>query len=44
MNLADNSVLYAYGKGTFHLSVFDGLEKINVTLIDVLYVPKIQNK
>ena len=44
VKLADNSVLHAYGKGTVHLSVFDGLEKINVTVKDVLYVPKIQNK
>ena len=44
VKLADNSVLHAYGKGTVHLSVFDGLEKINVTLKDVLYVPEIQNK
>ena len=44
VKLADNSVLHAYGKGTVHLSLFDGLEKINVTLKDVLYVPKIQNK
>ena len=44
VKLADNKVLHAYGRGTVHLSVFDGLEKINVTLKDVLYVPKIQNK
>ena len=44
MKLADNSVLHTYGKGTVHLSVFDGLEKISVTLKDVLYVPKIQSK
>ena len=44
VKLADNSVLHAYGKGTVHLSVFGGLEKINVTLKDVLYIPKIQNK
>ena len=44
VKLADNSVLHGYGKGTVHLSVFDGLEKINVMLEDVLYVPKIQNK
>ena len=44
VKLADNKVLHAYGKGTVHLSVFDGLEKINVTLKDVLYVLKIQNR
>ena len=43
VTVADNSVLHAYRKGTVHLSVFDGLEKINVTLKDVLYVLKIQN-
>ena len=44
VKLADNSVLHAYGKGAVHLSVFDGLKKISVTLKDVLYVPKMQNK
>ena len=42
VKVADNNVLHAYGKRTVHLSVFDGLEKINVTL--TLYVSKIQNK
>ena len=44
VKLADNSVLLSYGKGNLHLSVFDGTEKVNITLSDVLFVPKIQNK
>ena len=44
VKLADHSILLAYGKGTVHLSVFDGLEKVNVVLNDVLHVPGIQNK
>ena len=44
VKLADNSVLHAYGKGTVQLSVYDGIEKVKVTLKDNLYVPKIQNK
>ena len=44
VKLADDSVLLAYGKGNLHLSVFDGTEKVNITLKDVLYVPKIQKR
>ena len=44
VKLADNSVLHAYGKGVLQLSIYDGIEKVKVTLKDVLYVPKIQNK
>ena len=44
VQLADDSVLLAYGKGNLHLSVFDGTEKVNITLKDVLYVPKIQKR
>ena len=44
VKLADNSVLHAYGKGTVQLSVYDGIEKVKVTLKYVLYVLKIQNK
>ena len=44
MKLADTNVLHGYGKGTVHLSVFDALEKINVTLKDILFVSKKQNK
>lgn len=36
--------LLAYGKGNLHMSVFDGTEKANMTLKDVLHVPKIQKK
>ena len=44
VKLADDSVLLAYGKGNLHLSVLDGTEKVNITLKDVLYVPKIQKR
>ena len=44
VKLADNSVLFSYGKGDVHLSVYNGTEKVNIALKDVLYVPKIQNK
>ncbi len=37
-------MLLAYGKGNVKLSVYDGKERINVMLQDVLYVPKIQKK
>ena len=44
VKLADNSTLLAYGKGNVRLPVYDGLTKVNVTLHDVLYVPRIQTK
>ena len=44
VKLADNRALYAYGKGTVNISVFDGARKVNLALHDVLYVPKIRNK
>ena len=44
VKLADNSVLHACGKGTVQLSVYDGIEKVKVTLNVVLYVPKTRNK
>ena len=44
VKLADNSILYSYGKGDVYLTVYDGAEKVNVVLKDVLYVPKLQNK
>ena len=44
VKLADDSILLAYGKGNLHLSVFDGTEKVNITLKDVFYVPKIQKR
>ena len=43
VKLADNSVLFSYGKGDVHLSVYNGTEKVNIALKDVFYVPKIQN-
>ena len=44
VKLADSSVLLAYGRRVFHLTVFDGTEKVNVSMNDVLYVPKIQKR
>ena len=44
VKLADNRALYAYGKGTVNISVFDGAKKVNLALHDVLYIPKIRNK
>ena len=44
VKLADNSILNSYGKGDVYLTVYDGTEKVNVVLKDVLYVPKIQTK
>jgi len=42
--LADDSCLYSYGKGDVKLTVRDGDGSIDLTLNDVLFVPKIQNK
>ena len=42
VRIADNTILYAYGKGNRSLTVFN--EKVNITLKDVLYVPKLRNK
>ena len=44
VKLADNSVLYSYGKGDVYLSLYNGPEKVKVELKNVLYLPKIQNK
>ncbi|XP_065052348.1 uncharacterized protein LOC135681697 [Rhopilema esculentum] len=44
VKLADNSTLLAYGKGKVALFAYDGIQKVNVTLHDVLFVPRIQNK
>ena len=44
VKLADNRILLASGKGDLHASVYDGSEKVELLLSDVLYVPKIQNK
>ena len=44
VKLADNSILQCYGKGSVHLAVNNGDEKINIVLKDVLYVPRLQNK
>ena len=42
MKLADDTVIFAYGKGELQLILYDGKDKVNATLKDVLYVPKIQ--
>ena len=44
VKMAENSTFLAYGKGKVYLSVYDGTRKVNVSLNDVLYVPRIQNK
>ena len=44
VKLADNSILNSYGKGDVYLTVYNGTEKVNVVLKDVLFVPKIQTK
>ena len=42
VKLADDTVIFAYGKGELQLVLYDGKDKVNATLKDVLYVPKIQ--
>ena len=44
VKLADNSVLQYHGKGSVHLAVNNGDEKVNIVLKDMLYVPRLQNK
>ena len=44
VRIADNTILYAYGKGNIGLTVFNENETVNITLKDVLYVPKLRNK
>ena len=44
VKLADNSTLLPYGKGEVALFAYDGTQKVNITLHDVLFVPRIQNK
>ena len=44
VELADNSIVLAYGQGHIHVSVYDGAEKVKLLLTDVLYVPKIRYK
>ena len=44
VKLADGSILYFHGTVGAHLSVFNGTEKINIMLKDVLSLPKLQNK
>ena len=44
VKLADDSVLYSYGKGNVHLTVINNGDKVNLVLKDVLFVPKLQNK
>ena len=45
VKLADDTVIFAYGKGELQLVLYDCKDKMNATLKDVhqaLYVPKIQ--
>ena len=42
VKLADDTVIFAYGKGESQLTLPDGNKKVNATLKDILYVPKIQ--
>jgi len=35
VQLADNSILFSYGKGNVYLAVYDGTEKVNVMLKEV---------
>ena len=44
IKLADNSTLLAHGKGSTHIVVYNGTEKVRLILSDVLYVRKLQNK
>ena len=44
IRIADNTILFAYGKGNLRVLVFDGKEKLNIMLKEVLYVPKLRNK
>ena len=44
IKLADNSVLYSYGKGDVYITTYDGDRKVTILLKEVLYVPKIQHK
>ena len=44
INLADNSILYSDGKGDVTLLIYNGSEKNDILLVDVLFVPKLQNK
>ena len=44
VKIADDHILYAYGKGNAYLTVLNGDEKLNITLKDVLFVPKLQSK
>ena len=44
INLADNSALFAYGKGNVQLTIYSNSMKHDIELTNVLYVPKIQTK
>ena len=41
VKLADNNILLAYGKGSLRFSTYDGAERVELFLSDVLSVPKI---
>ena len=42
VKLADDRVLYAYGKDDIHLTVLNGNDKINIVIKDVLFVPNVK--
>ena len=44
IKLADNSVLFSYGKGDVYLTLYNNGEKFEIVLNDVLFVPQIRNK
>ena len=43
VKLADNRIVLAHGKGNLKFSIYDGTEKLELLLNDILFVPKIQN-
>lgn len=44
VNLADDKSVFAYGKGDIRIEVFDGSKKYDLSLKDVLYVPRIKKQ
>eukprot|EP00794_Sanderia_malayensis_P002751 gene2751-biopygen2271 len=42
IKLADNSIVFAYGKGNIRLPCYDGSKRINLMLKDVLFIPKLR--
>ena len=44
VKLADDGVLFSYGKGDVQLIIMNDNNEVKINLKDVLFVPKIQNK